>query len=313
MKSRLSLTSFAILAILLPIGSLVFENGTLYLITEALVILTIAQAWNFMAGYGGMLSLGNHLFVGAGAYAVTFLSAHVPVSHFVLVLAGGLVSIAVAIGLLPLLLRLRNEYFAIGMWVAATVVGIAVSRLEIFGQTYGMSVSPEHFGAIETIAPIAYLTAVLMTFALTAMMIFLSLGTRGYAIKAIRDDELAAQSIGVAVSKYRVAIFMVSAVACGLAGAIQAVSVSFITPQGAFDLSWTTSAVFIVIVGGIGTLWGPVFGLVIFIVLRESLTGMPELQVVLMGLLAVAITLFRASPLRSKLTMAVSGKLRAGQ
>jgi branched-chain amino acid transport system permease protein len=225
-----------------------------------------------------------------------------------LVFTGGLVSVVVAFGLLPLLLRLRNEYFAIGMWVAATVVGIIVSRLEIFGQTYGMSVSPEFFGATETIAPIAYLTAVLLAVALMTTMAFLTSGTRGYAIKAIRDDELAAQSIGVAVSRNRIAIFMVSAVACGLAGAIQAVSLSFITPQGAFDLSWTTSAVFIVIVGGFGTFWGPVFGLVIFIVLRESLTGMPELQVVLMGLLAIAITLFRASPLKSRLATAIQGK-----
>lgn len=308
MSSKQSLLLLVLLALLLPAGAFVFENGTLYLLTEALVILTIAQAWNFMAGYGGILSLGNHLFVGVGAYAVTFLSTYIPVSPFLLVAVGGLVSLVSAVVLLPLLLRLRNEYFAIGMWVAAAVVGIVVSRLEMFGQTYGLSVNPDYFGATEMIAPLAYLSAVLLTFALMAAMVFLTWGTRGFAIKAIRDDELAAQSIGVAVGRYRIAIFMISALACSLAGGIQAVSLSFITPQGAFDLSWTTSAVFIVIVGGFGTLWGPVLGLTIFILLRESLSGMPELQVILMGLLAVGITLFRSSPLRAAFTFAGRSK-----
>jgi branched-chain amino acid transport system permease protein len=251
----------------------IISDGSISLLFEVLLMLAMAQLWNLLAGHTGLVSMGLQCFVGLGGYTTIFASNSLSVSpYWVLPLAPlvcGLVAAASAI----LLFRLRDAYFSISTWVFSEVMAMLVFITPGLGHVTGMT--------LETARAIDYETFLVVNFWIAAEIagasvlgIYLLMRSRlGLSMASVRDDEIAATSIGVNVWRNRFIAYVVAAAGCGLAGGLSFLAALFITVTTAFDLNWVVAMIFIVIIGGIGTLEGPIVGTVIYYGMRELFTN----------------------------------------
>jgi branched-chain amino acid transport system permease protein len=258
---------------------------------EICLVLAMTQGWNLLCGYTGLLSFGHQAFIGVGAYAL-FLSVNtLGVTPPVGLAFSAAVSALVAVVIALLLKGSRDAYFSIGIWVLADCLRLLIGQWEWVGSSQGVvlnapDIDPSTFGDTVFWAALALVLA-------THFSIFGLLRTRfGLGLMAIRDNETAAASVGIAPGRSKMVAFVASAVICGLAGAIYYMSVLYVDPAGAFDIDWQIRILFIVIVGGVGTLEGPLVGAVIYFALRELLQDQGGLFLILQGAIAALTMLF---------------------
>src|ERR1700722_19195772 len=272
------------------------EAGQMRLLAEMAYYLALAQLWNLLAGYAGLVSVGQQAYVGLGGYAFFYLTGALNVNVYVaLLIAGpfaGLLSIPVSIAVF----RLRGAYFAIGTWVVSEVFALSASLITALGAGSGLSLTP---AIVRQIAPdragreaILYL----MTLAISALVfgvVYVLLRSRhGLALTAIRDSEPASASLGVNTFRTKFIIYIVTAACTGLVGGLIFLQKLRISPEAGFSINdWTVVVIFMVVIGGIGTLEGPFIGMLVFIVLRELLADYGTWYLILLGMVAVAIML----------------------
>jgi branched-chain amino acid transport system permease protein len=271
---------------------LVLGAGDLGLATEILLVFTMAQMWNLLAGYAGLLSLGQAAFIGMGGYALYGVTNLLNLPIYAGILAAFVITALVAALIAPLLFRLRDAYFAIGTWVFAEIVHILVTKSDALGGSSGMPLLAIRNMDIDRFPVVSFVCAAILS---AGAMLFASLIIRarlGLALMAVRDNPLAAASAGVDVWRSRFLAFILSTGVSGAAGGIYFMSTLFIDPNAAFDVNWTVILLFIVIVGGIGTLSGPVIGTIIYFGLRQLLLGQQGWFLVLMGGVAVLAAVF---------------------
>jgi len=283
----------AVLAALLP---RVAEAGTLRIVAEVLLAIGMAQMWNLLAGYAGLLSLGHQLFVGIGAYTLYEASARLGVSPYWGVPLAGLTSAAAAALLAPALFRLRDAYFAVGLWVFAEIAVLVVSKTPALGSTTGRPLDLSNLPDIESFQAVSFWLACAIGIGSVAGVHGLMRSRLGLALLTVRDNELAARSIGVDVWRVRFPALVISGFGCGLAGAVYFMAPMFVAPDSAFDINWVVMMMFAVLIGGIGTIEGPVIGVLIWFGLREVLTTVLGLQggwyLMGMGGVAMVVSLF---------------------
>jgi branched-chain amino acid transport system permease protein len=274
---------------------LALDEGGLRFLTECLLMLVMAQMWNLCAGYGGLVSFGHQVFVGLGAYALFLTSNALNILPYWALPAAPIVcALVAAIVALPLF-RLREAYFAIGMWVFSEIIAAIVIKSRWMGGTAGVPLSTkmmldfDHFE--ETLFWIAAAAAALAV----AGTLVLMRSRFGLGLMTVRDNDFAAATIGVDVQRNRFVAFVISAAGCGFAGAMSFLGTLFVTPLSAFDVTWVVDMMFIVIIGGIGTLEGPILGVVIYFALREVMTDVFDLSagwfLIALGFVAVATML----------------------
>jgi branched-chain amino acid transport system permease protein len=257
--------------VILAFGPLFLGSYLTDRITTLFIYVILAVMWNALAGYGGLVSVGQQAFFGLGAYAVIRLSeAGVPV-YPAMALAPVIVA-ALAFALSPLALRLRGGEFAIGMWVFAELAHLLVNLDGLIQGETGRSLI-----ALSAFAPDVR-RANNYWFALGAMTIFLALvfvllrSRTGASVQAIRDNEEAAASVGVRVMSTKRTIFVLAAAGCAAAGALTLSTLITFQPKTFFSVQWTAYMIFMTLVGGLGTFEGPIIGAVVFFVV-ESLFG----------------------------------------
>lgn len=252
----------AVLAVLAA-GAALFPPLALDDLVTLFVYVIIGVTWNALAGYGGLVSVGQQAFFGLGAYAAIRLSASGMEVYAALVL-GAVCAALVAWIVSPFMLRLRDSEFAIGMWVLAQLFLLLVGLDPMIQGVTGTSLlALEHFPRAARRVDTYLLALAAMSLLLIALFLLLRSGL-GAAMQAIRDDEGAAASVGVNVGRAKRAIFVFAAFGAGIGGTLWlAVSISF-QPQAYFGVQWTAYMIFITLVGGIGTVEGPVIGAVIF-------------------------------------------------
>lgn len=267
----------------------VLGPGALLLGVEILTVIAMAQAWNLLAGYGGLVSLGHHGFVGIGSYALFVLTRDLPLNPYAAVLLAGIVAALAAVLMAPLLFRLRDAYFAVGLWAMAEICHILVLRSDNLGGVMGLPLYAARNLDRTWIAPASFWLASGVALSMTLSVVFLSRGRFGLRLRALRDDPLAARSIGVGVRRVHLLVFAVSAAGAGMAGAVHSISVLFLTPQAAFDIRWTVIVVFVTVIGGLGRISGPLWGAMIYFGLREILAEAPGWHAVAMGIVAVIV------------------------
>ena len=273
-----------------------------------LTMLTLAQFWNLLAGYGGLVSVGQQAFVGIGAYAMfaaVILWGWDPVPA---ILLGGVAATVLAVPFAFLAFRLQGAYFAIGTWVLAEVVRLLVAQWKTLGGGTGTSLPREATSdilGVEAIAALldvhdaaardilAYWLALLLA-VLTIGGIYALLRTRsGLALAAVRDNTEAARSVGVDAGRIKWLIFLLTALGTGLVGALIYVQTARISPDAAFSITeWTAYVIFIVVIGGIGRIEGPIIGILVFWALRTALADYGSWYLLTLGLLAIAVMLF---------------------
>jgi len=289
--------SIAVLGVIALVAApwLVGEGAQRFL-SEAMLMLAMAQMWNLLAGYAGLVSMGQQVFVGLGAYCLFFSSIWLKVAPFwVLPLAPLLCAIVAAIVAL-FMFRLREAYFAIGTWVFSEVVSLMISKTERLGGERGVGLPTARLVDPRWLEPLTFwisaaiaVAAVFGTWALLRSRV-------GLGLMTVRDNDVAAASIGVDVWRNRFIAFVIAAAGCGLAGAVSFTATLYVAPGFAFDPNWVVAMMIIVIIGGIGTLEGPIVGTIIYFALREVLTVVFGLSagwyLIGLGLVAIAAILF---------------------
>src|SRR5271165_3779956 len=259
---------------------------------QVMCYLLLAQMWNLLAGYGGLMSVGMQAFVGIGGYSVFILAQHLGVNPFLSIPIAGVMAAVAAALTSPLVFRMRGGYFAIGTWVLAEVFRIAFSNVSLLGGGSGQSLTVMTRIDRSTRETAIYLIAV-TTLLVASVAINLLLRSRfGLGLTALRDSEAAAESQGVDVRALKLQVYTLSSFGAGLVGAIYYTSILRISPFAAFELNWVVAATFIVVIGGIGTVEGPIVGAAIFFALRWLLADYGTWYWLVMGAVAVIVIMF---------------------
>ena len=268
--------------------------GTTGILVQGFIILTLASMWNLLAGYAGLVSVGQQAFLGLGAYFVLILAMH-GVSPFIGVPLAAIGAGVAAAPLWWLVSRLRTGYFAIGTWVLATGVALFVEQFQSIGGGTGMPVAGLSGYGSTLLSAYTYWAGLIVSVLALAGVYFVQRSRWGLVLTAIRDDEGAARSSGARVWVARMLVFIVAAIGCGAAGGVLAIEQLQVVPGtsgGVFSVQWTAEMAFAVIIGGIGTIEGPIIGTIVFMVLQQTLQQYDVWYLIILGLAAIAITLF---------------------
>ncbi len=280
-----------VIVVVLALFPFFVYTGTTNLMVQGFIVLTLATMWNLLAGYAGLVSVGQQAFVGLGAYFVLLLNIH-NLSMFTALPVAAIGSGVAALPLWWLVSRLRSGYFAIGTWVLATTVFLFIQQFPSLGGGTGMALPNVPSGNTTLLEADTYWAGLAVTVAALVVAYLLLRGRTGLELTAIRDDERAARSSGVDVGRARLIVFIVAAVFCGAAGGLNAISQLNIQPSAVFSVQWTAEMAFAVVIGGIGTIEGPILGTVIYLVLQQTLAAYNAWYLIILGLVAIVIVLF---------------------
>lgn len=269
------------------------ERATMRLLTEFFYMLALAQMWNLMAGYGGLLSIGQQAFIGLGGYALVYFSLLLGLNPFLAIPLAGVVCGIVAWPVGTLMFRLKGAYFAVGTWVVAEVCRLLLANVSTFGGGSGISVTAALRG-IPAWSREAYTlwAALLLGVGMTLLVYGLLRSRYGLALTSVRDNATAAASLGVSVRRVEWFVYVVCAICCGMAGALIFITKLRISPEAAFSIDWMVAMIFIVVIGGIGTIEGPLLGTLLYFILREQLSSYGSLYLIFVGALTVAVMLW---------------------
>lgn len=289
--SAVSSIAVAVVLAVLALAPLLFDANVVDSLTTLFIYLILSVMWNALAGYAGLVSVGQQAFFGLGAYFAIQLSYY-GVSVYPALLFGALITGVLSFPISLLMLRLRGGEFAIGMWVVAELAHLLVALDPVINGETGVSMI-----ALNAIAPDSrrdynYWMALAAMVALLAAVFALLRGRLGASVQAIRDDEDAAESVGVRVLAGKRTIFFLAAFGCALAGSLWlATSISF-QPRQYFGIQWTAYMIFMVLVGGLGTFEGPILGGVIFFLIEYLFGQTGVWYLVGLGGAAIVFALF---------------------
>jgi branched-chain amino acid transport system permease protein len=291
-------------AIVLPL--VVTDRFATDIFIRILLFAFIGVAWNLMGGYAKQLSLGHAAYFGLGAYTSTILEIRYGISPWIGMVAGGVVAMLASLPIGAVCFRLRGPYFAIATIATAQVLMLLFLKFRDFA-----------WGAEGTTIPNFGDAPLMMQFDEKSSYYYLALGLlalglaityriehswMGYYLVAIGEDEDAAEAIGVNAPRVKRDIYMISAFLTALAGTFYVQYIYFIDPATAFSFNISVEAALVCIVGGIGTLWGPVVGTVLLettSALLQSWLGSSAggVQLTVYSLILIGVILWRPSGL----------------
>ncbi|MET0930056.1 MAG: branched-chain amino acid ABC transporter permease [Aeromicrobium sp.] len=265
--------------------------GALTDLVGLFVLIILATTWNLLAGYGGLVSIGQQAYVGAGGYGVIYVADHVGLSLVIAVVLAGVVCAALAVPTSFLVFRLVGGYFAIGTWVVAEVFKLVTTQIDALGGGSGLSL--EAFRGVDRIDRVAtvYWLGLALAVLVVAATYALMRSRTGLALLAIRDDPTAAASLGVSVRRSQRLVYVLSSAGAGLAGALIAINTLRVAPDSIYSVNYSAFMIFIVVIGGLGTIEGPIIGAVIFFVLQQQLAQQGTWYLVALGVVAIVVVL----------------------
>jgi len=280
-------------ALALVAASLPFwgESSWMREFVEIACYFIFAMMWNLLAGYGGMVSIGQQAFFGFGGYVMLMLGNFAGLNPFVAIPLGALAAGVVAVPVAFVALRLSGGYFAIGTWVIAEVFRLSFANVSAVGGGSGTTLTALRGIERATRERATYWMALACVVAAIALVYLFLRSKRGLALLAIRDNEVAAESQGVPVARMKLAVYVVAAFGAGLAGALYFVGNLRISPDAAFSVNWTAFAIFMVVIGGIGRIEGPIVGAVLFWALNRFLSDYGSWYLIGLGVLAIVVTI----------------------
>jgi branched-chain amino acid transport system permease protein len=263
---------------------------------------TLGVAWNILGGYAGQVSIGHSIFFGLGAYTSTLLFLRLGVNPWLGLLAGMVVAAAAAVLIGFPCFILRGHYFVIATAVLAESIMVIFTVWEGVGSALGLQLpilgsSLSHFQFHQSKAPYYYVSLAMLALAL-AVAALIERTKLGYCLKAIREDEAAAMSLAIDIRRYKLVAIAISAALTAMVGTFYAQFVLFIDPSSVLPLSLSVVIALVPILGGIGTLWGPVLGAAVLMPISElsriyfSGSGR-NLDLVIYGCLIMAISAWR--------------------
>jgi branched-chain amino acid transport system permease protein len=269
------------------------SSYVVYFLFMTFMYVALAQAWNLVAGYTGQVTLGLHAFFGLGAYVIAIAWSRGLIGYLdplgMLGAGCGAAILAILVGI-PLLSKLRGDYFALGTLGLGEILRLATIQGGSF--TAGPTGIMLPSSSFTTITP-HYFVALFIAALAIAVTYYMAKSRIGLALVAVRDAEPAAAASGINVLKVKVFVFAVGAFIVGLCGALQAYYIFHVEPQGFYSLNWTIYPVLMCILGGAGTITGPIIGAIVLNAVFElAKYFLPEIHPIFSGLLIILAIIF---------------------
>jgi branched-chain amino acid transport system permease protein len=281
-----------ILVVVLAVLPYAASRVMTYDLVELYTFAVLGTMWNLMAGYGGMVSIGQQAFVGAGAYAVVWFTNNDGVNPFLGVPIAAAVCAVLALPTSYLVFRLAGGYFAIGTWVVAEVAKLFTTQIGSLGK--GSGVSLQKMSSIDPTLRnrlVYWMALGVLTVAIASTYVVMR-SRLGLALRAVRDAPTAASTLGVKVQRSKRLVYVAAAAGFGAAGALTSLHTLRVEPDSAYSVQLTAYMIFIVVIGGMGSIEGPIVGAIIFWELQRQLSSLGEWYLIILGAVAVVITLY---------------------
>jgi len=295
-SSRVGMALCAVILLALAAAPFWGGRGDLQLLSQIYAYVALASLWNLLAGYAGLVSVGQQAYVGLGAYLLFAFAILGGVSPLWAIPLAGIIAALVAIPVAGLVFRLRGHYFAIGTWIIAEVFRLLASQVSVLGGGSGISLPASVVVAIASTRQMrdfmVYWIALALVVAVLALIVLLLRSRYGLALKAIRDSELAATCNGIDVMRTKVLVYIVTAFGTAMIGALIFFQKLRISPDAAFSVNdWTAFVIFITVIGGIGRIEGPIIGTIVFFALRQTLADLGTIYLLMLGVVAIVVML----------------------
>lgn len=265
-----------------------FSGNIMRYLLQIFLYIALGEAWNLLSGFGGMTSLGQQLYVGLAGYAVAVATSYWHLPFFMGILLGVFVSMLIAALLSPVLFRMKGMYFAIATWIAAEATQKIFLDWKYVGQGAGMTIRIIPYPDIFRL----YVLSLVLCVAVLLLLSTLLRSKLGLGLMAMRDNPSSASTIGVNLFRVRFLVYELAAILTALTGAVFFINKGVIYPESGFSITWTVSAVFICVIGGTGTVAGPVIGAVIYVLLQEFLAHYPGWSNIMLGLITILVIRF---------------------
>jgi branched-chain amino acid transport system permease protein len=279
---------FGLCAVLLPI--FVSNNYLMQVFFRIVLFAALGLAWNLVGGYAGQLSLGHVAFFGVGAYGLAICAAHGVPKWIAFVLAPLFATVLAAI-IGKIAFRLRGPYFTLSTIASAEVLRLTATNLTITGGAIGLS-APVLFG-IGSFWRSFYYAAVVLAILAFVVNLWTSRSRFGYYLLAIREDEDTASAVGIDTANYKLRALLLSAFLTALGGALYASAFQYIVPDSVLTIEISVQIAIITMLGGAGTLVGPIVGAVLLLGAQELFkTKFQESHLLIYGILIVVVVLF---------------------
>jgi len=286
-KGRIKKLSIIIVVAFFATMSLWGNDYFINLFSLLFLYMALGQMWNLLAGYSGLISLGQQIFVGIGGYSIAVMTEKLGQGVFLSFLAAIGVSVAFAFVISFPIFKMRGIYFTIGTWIIAEALSVYFVNWSFVNYAIGFNIRIGY-----SFSPrIIYFMALLIGIGAVAIVYFLLRSKTGLALMAIRDNTNSAEVRGVKIYQTKLKIFLLTSGYTALIGAVLYLNFVYIVPRAAFAIDWTVIMVFIVIIGGIGTIEGPIIGAVAYIFIRQYLYNFPGISLIILGIVAVVIIL----------------------
>jgi branched-chain amino acid transport system permease protein len=280
-----------------------------------------ASAWNIVGGYAGQISVGHVVFFGCGAYAAMGAYSHFGLSPLVGIPAGIALSVIIAAVVGVPTLRLSGHYFSMATIAVAELIRLIVSNTDYLGAAVGLSgpTVPRNVFDISFTSALPYyylfLTVLVITLGITAWM---TSSRMGFYLRAIRDSERAARSLGAPASRTKLYAFMLSAGFTSVAGALYAMMFGFVDPESGLGILISVKMLIMAALGGAGLLFGPLVGAMILVPLEEISNNLlggrgAGLTFVVYGAIIVVIARFQPGGILPLLTRIWTRKVRTAK
>lgn len=255
--------------------------------TLILMYMAIGEMWNLLAGYAGLVSLGSQAFIGIGGYSLAMVSQVFKLPFLLGFLLAAVVSGLFAIIISVPIFKMKDVYFTIGTWLVAEALCVFFQTWSFVNYNVGYNIT-----VARRLSPVSmyFIAFGVGLIALVAVVLILR-SKFGLGLMAMRDNEAASEIRGVKLYRSKLICFLISSVITGVAGAALYLNLSYIKPTVGFSIDWTVSMVFIAVIGGMGTIEGPIVGAIIFVLLRQLLYNFSGFSMLILGVIAVVMIL----------------------
>jgi len=272
--------------ILSPLPFILRATYLIHFMIMLFIYIAMAESWNLIGGYCGQIALYHASFFGLGAYSFAILLLN-NVNPIIGIIFSGIVSSLFALATSPLL-KLGKTYFAAVTLVSSEILKTVFINWKEAGGASGL-VLPKYSGYSLVNN---YFAALSLSLIILFVVFIIVRSRAGLALMCIRENETAAESIGISVFRFKIFALVISGLMAGLAGACYASYFLYILPHSIFSVAWTGVGAFSCLIGGRGTLLGPIIGSSIYLLVSEVFLGFGEISLLVIGLVIVAIVLF---------------------
>jgi len=322
----------AVLAVIIVLALLVapglISRGLLEQLVLLFVMIGLAQCWNLLAGYAGLISVGQQAFVGIGAYTLFACIITLGLDPLLAVVLAAIAGAVLSIPIGWVVFRLQGAYFAVVTWVVSEVVRLFAAKWQALGGGTGRNLPPAAkrgmfgvewtsdffdrtadffnnvrgwvglpprgaFRSADAQAIIIYWAALVACVIIVGGVYYMLRKRVGLGLSAVKDGEIAAESVGVDLRRTKFSAFVFAGFGAALVGSIYFLLTGTISPSAAFDLQrWTAFVIFIVVIGGLGTIEGPILGAILYIVLQGYFSNFSTWYLMGLGAFAIVVMLF---------------------